>query len=122
MKGNLEDVTRNCTFFFFFVTVPDLYCSFLVFSELSNAAIPFVQVTVLVLSVTFSLLFLGEKKAFKKRMEGLKEEVKARLFLATIPLAENTAAVEMRKQLMGIAGYHVNAAVLIVAELCRSPV
>lgn len=68
------------------------------------------------------MLFLGEKKAFKKRMEGLKEEVKARLFLATIPLAENTAAVEMGKQLMGIAGYPVNTAVLTVAELCRSPV
>lgn len=42
----------------------------------------------------------------------MREEVKARLFLAPISLAENTAAVEMRKRLMGITGYPVNTAVL----------
>lgn len=90
----------------------DFYCGFLLFSELSNAAVLFVQLTVLVLSLTFSLLFLGEQKNLFKRLEGLKEEVKARLFLATIPLAENTAAVEMRKQLIGITGYNVSTAAL----------
>lgn len=59
MKGSLEEVAQNCNNLFFF-GVPDLYCSFLLFSELSNAAVLFVQVTILVLSVTFSLLFLGE--------------------------------------------------------------
>lgn len=66
--------------------------------------------------------FWENKKSFLKRLEGLKEEVKARLFLATIPPAENTAAVEMRKRLMCITGYHVNTAVLRVAELRRNPV
>jgi len=42
----------------------------------------------------------------------LKEEVKTRLFLAAIPLAENTAAVEMRKRLMGFTGHQVHTAVL----------
>lgn len=82
------------------------------FSELSNASVLFVQLTVLVLSLTFSLLFLGEQKNLFKRLKGLKEEVKARLFLATIPPAENTAALEMRKQLIGITGSHVSTAAL----------
>lgn len=71
-------------------------------SELSNAALLFVQLTILVLSLTFSSLFLGEQKNLFKRPKGLKEEIKARLFLATIPPAENTAALEMRKQLIAL--------------------
>lgn len=108
-KENLEDIGQNCDNFF---TVSDFYCSFILFSELSNAALLFVQLIVLVLSLIFSLLFLGEQKSLSKRLKGLKEEVKAGLFLATIPLAENTAAVEMRKQLIGITGYHVSTAAL----------
>lgn len=105
----MENIGQNCDNFF---TVSDFYCGFLLFSELSNAAVLFVQLTILVLSLTFSLLFLGEQKNLFKRLEGLKEEVKAGLFLATIPLAENTAAVEMRKQLIGITGYNVSTAAL----------
>lgn len=55
------------------------------------------QVTVLVFVCDVLLAVSGRTKNLFKRLEGLKEEVKARLFLATIPLAENTAAVEMRK-------------------------
>lgn len=59
-----------------------------------------------------SLYISVRTKNLSMRLKGLKEEVKARLFLATIPLAENTAAVEMRKQLIGITGYHVSTAAL----------
>lgn len=107
LKGISKILVKMVTIFF---TGSDFYCSFLLFSELSNAAILFVQLTILVLSLAFSLLFLGEQKNLFKRLKGLKEEVKARLFLATIPLAENTAAIEMRKQLIGITGYHVSTA------------
>lgn len=98
-KGIWKILVKTVTIF---LLVSDFYCSFLMFSELSNAALLFVQLTILVLSLTFSSLFLGEQKNLFKRPKGLKEEIKARLFLATIPPAENTAALEMRKQLIAL--------------------
>lgn len=63
MKGNLEDVTWNCTFFFFFLLSLIFIIVFLLFSELSNAAIPFVQVTVLFFCYVL-LAVSGREKSF----------------------------------------------------------
>lgn len=58
-KGIWKILVKTVTIF---LLVSDFYCSFLMFSELSNAALLFVQLTILVLSLTFSSLFLGEQK------------------------------------------------------------